>query len=117
MQFWLLNKKQLQGLLSTRMPGGLFLLSGNGMVEARGTELTWATAGSFKKATGDFQECPPLHPMFQAGAAGEPHLGITERVTWKAGATVQPAPCTRSLHSEAVGSPEAKTGSVFPALP
>lgn len=43
MQFWLLNKKQLQGLLSTRMPGGLFLLSGNGMVEARGTELTWAT--------------------------------------------------------------------------
>lgn len=31
MQLWLLNKKQLQGLLSTRMPGGLFLLPGNGM--------------------------------------------------------------------------------------
>ena len=44
MLFWLLSKKQLQGFLSTSMPGGLFLLSGNGMMEAQGTELTWATS-------------------------------------------------------------------------
>ena len=43
MRLWLLNKKQLQGFLSTSMPGGLFLLSGNGMMEAQGTELTRAT--------------------------------------------------------------------------
>lgn len=43
MLFWLLSKKQLQGFLSTSRPGGLFLLSGNGMMEAQGTELTWAT--------------------------------------------------------------------------
>ena len=43
MRLWLLNKKQLQGFLSTRMPSGLSLLSGNGTMEAQGTELTWAT--------------------------------------------------------------------------
>ena len=30
---------------------------------------------------------------------------------------VQPAPCTCSLHAEVVGSPVAKTGSIFPVLP
>lgn len=79
--------------------------------------MTRAAAGHFKKATGDFQEPPLPHHAIQAGAAGEPHLGITESVTWKAGATVQSAPCTCSLHAEAVGSPVAKTRSISPALP
>ena len=78
--------------------------------------MTRAAAGSFKEATGDFQE-PPYPHAIQAGAAGEPHLGITERATWKAGAMVQPAPCTCSLHAEVVGSPVAKMGSIFPVLP